>query len=232
MLAGGSGSRVGAPINKAFLPLGERAVAAWSLAAMASVDGIGPLVLVVRPEDRERAEQITDGHTVGAAVEIITGGIDRQSSELNALRHLAPRIRCGQVDTVLIHDAARPLVPPRLIDSVLSSAREHGGAVPGFPAPDCAVVSSAPDADGARQLAAGHAPRQLVRVQTPQGFRAEPLLDAYETAAREGFSGTDTASCVEAFTDLAVRWVPGEAENFKITFPHDVALAEQLISAR
>lgn len=246
MLAGGSGSRVGAAINKAFLPLGQRPVAAWSLFAMAQVEGIGPLVFVVRPEDRERAEQIAAQELPEVSVEIITGGADRQSSELNALRHLSARIHAGSVDTVLIHDAARPLVSASLIDSVLSAARASGGAVPGFPAEDCAVLDFEQDpgvkdqgaqdpgagAHAVRRLAAGEPPQQLLRVQTPQGFRAGPLLDAYEAAARDGFAGTDTASCVEAYTDLPVQWVAGDAANFKITFPQDVALAERLISAR
>ncbi|MER6899963.1 2-C-methyl-D-erythritol 4-phosphate cytidylyltransferase, partial [Amycolatopsis sp. NPDC000740] len=68
-----------------------------------------------------------------------------------------------------------------------------------------------------------------IRVQTPQGFRAQPLLAAYEQAAAEGFLGTDTASCMERFSALPVRWVPGSAENVKITYPHDLAVAERFL---
>jgi 2-C-methyl-D-erythritol 4-phosphate cytidylyltransferase len=65
-----------------------------------------------------------------------------------------------------------------------------------------------------------------VAVQTPQGFRAAPLLAAYEAAARAGFAGTDTASCVARFApDLAVRRVAGEGRNIKVTYPHDLDLA-------
>jgi 2-C-methyl-D-erythritol 4-phosphate cytidylyltransferase len=72
---------------------------------------------------------------------------------------------------------------------------------------------------------------QVVAVQTPQAFRALPLLIAYERAERDGFVGTDTASCVERYTDLAVHCVPGSAENIKITFREDLLLAEQLLVA-
>ena len=68
-------------------------------------------------------------------------------------------------------------------------------------------------------------------MQTPQGFRAAPLLAAYDRARQEGFVGTDTASCVQRFTDLPVRWVPGDEHNLKITYPHDVAHAERLVSS-
>jgi 2-C-methyl-D-erythritol 4-phosphate cytidylyltransferase len=70
----------------------------------------------------------------------------------------------------------------------------------------------------------------LVAVQTPQAFRARPLLAAYDRAREEGFVGTDTASCVQRFTDLPVRWVPGDEHNLKITYPYDLARAERLVS--
>ena len=70
----------------------------------------------------------------------------------------------------------------------------------------------------------------LVGVQTPQAFRAQPLLDAYRRADRDGFTGTDTAACVAQYTDLAIHGVPGPATNLKITFAEDVALAARLVA--
>ncbi len=67
-------------------------------------------------------------------------------------------------------------------------------------------------------------------MQTPQAFRAGPLLGAYAAADRDGFVGTDTASCIEHYTDLPVHCVPGDARNIKITFPEDLALAERLLA--
>ncbi len=122
---------------------------------------------------------------------------------------------------MLIHDGARPLVSAALVRSVLAAARADGGAVPGLPHDDLAVV------DGGGHLT-GPARAGLVSVQTPQGFRAAPLLAAYEAAARVGFSGTDTAACVERFADLPVVGVLGDPRNLKITYAHDLALAEVL----
>jgi 2-C-methyl-D-erythritol 4-phosphate cytidylyltransferase len=68
-------------------------------------------------------------------------------------------------------------------------------------------------------------------VQTPQGFRAAPLIDAYEQAAREEFLGTDTASCMERYSSAPVRWVPGDEHNVKVTYPHDLTIAEQLLTS-
>jgi 2-C-methyl-D-erythritol 4-phosphate cytidylyltransferase len=216
VLASGAGTRVGASLNKVYLPLAGRPLVSWSLGAFGRTPGVGALVLVIRPQDAELAAQAVADYDGAVPVELVHGGATRQASELNALRHLASRVGDGRIDTVLLHDAARPLVGTDLIAGVLTAARTHGGAVPGLAADD--VV----DADGRRVPGA-------VRVQTPQGFLAEPLIEAYEQAAREGFLGTDTASCMERFSSLPVHWVPGSEENFKITYPHDLVVAEQVV---
>jgi len=226
VLAGGTGSRVGAEINKAFLQLGGRALAGWGLATMGAVEGIGPLVFVVRPEDRAHAEAVVD-RGLRQRVEVIGGGRTRQESELMALRHLADRIDTGFVHTVLIHDAARPLVSRGLVAAVLHAAMETGGAVPALPAHDIAAVG--PDASLA--LPPGGA-QTLLRVQTPQGFRADEILDAYEAAARDGFIGTDTASCAQEYTTIETTWVRGEETNFKITYAQDLLLAQDVVAAQ
>jgi 2-C-methyl-D-erythritol 4-phosphate cytidylyltransferase len=71
---------------------------------------------------------------------------------------------------------------------------------------------------------------RVVAVQTPQAFAARPLLEAYRRADRDGFIGTDTASCIERYADIAVHWVPGDARNIKITFPDDLFIAERLLA--
>ncbi len=221
VLAGGGGTRVGAGRNKVYLPVAGRSVLAWSVDALAGAPGVGPVVLVVRAEDRVLAEQVL-AHEVthDADVEIVLGGATRQASELAGLRALAGRIDEGEVDVVLVHDGARPLVTGALVARVLAAAREAGGAVPGLVRDDLAVT-------GEGDTLAGQPPRGLVAVQTPQGFRAVPLLTAYEKADRDGFGGTDTASCMARYApDVAVHAVPGEPGNVKITYGHDLPVAE------
>lgn len=227
VLASGAGTRVGAGVNKVYLPLAGRRLVSWSLSAFVQVPAVGTIVLVTRPQDTGLVEQVLDSDLGlgGAEVEVVHGGRTRQESELRALRHLADRIGRGVVDTVLLHDGARPLVSPALIDEVLRSAREHGGAIPGLPADDLRAIA----ADG--ESLGGAPSGTVVRAQTPQGFRAAPLLEAYERAAREGFDGTDTASVMERFSALPVHWVPGEQQNIKVTFPHDLVVAEQVLAS-
>jgi 2-C-methyl-D-erythritol 4-phosphate cytidylyltransferase len=217
VLAGGSGTRVGREINKVYVPLAGRPVLSWSLKTLAANPDIGVLVLVTRPQDAEFVAEATRDMDV----EVVSGGATRQASELAALRQLAGRINAGQIDTVLIHDGARPLVSSELVEAVLRATEQYGGAIPGLRSEDLAAET--PDGQVVP------VEEELVAVQTPQGFLAGPLLAAYERAADEGFVGTDTASCIERYTDIEVHWVPGEQCNLKITFEHDLRVAERML---
>jgi 2-C-methyl-D-erythritol 4-phosphate cytidylyltransferase len=224
VLAAGMGTRVGADGNKAYLPLAGRSMVSWSVEAVARSTNITRTILVFRRGERDLAARTLATELPHAAVELVEGGDTRHGSEENVLRHLAPDIESGAIDVVLIHDAARPLAEPAMMDTALMTARSHGGAIPVLPVTD--VVRT--DAVGRLSPADG----TLVRVQTPQAFRARPLLDAYRSAAGGSFDGTDTASCVQNYTDVEVRVFPGASTNLKVTFAHDVRLAERLLQDR
>ena len=221
LLAAGEGRRVGAGTNKVLLPLLGAPVFTWSLRRALELPGVTHVVLVIRPEDRpdvDRGLDLVAAEHPGAQVWIVSGGATRHGSEWNALRAVADAVDAGEVDVVAIHDTARPLADSDLFEAVVREAHRHGGALP--------VRSH-------RSLVPRQAGRslddELVGVQTPQAFRAAPLLDAYRQADRDGFTGTDTAACIERYTDLAIHCTPSPATNVKITFPEDVALAERLL---
>lgn len=222
VLAAGSGTRVGHSGSKAYLPLAGRPMLVWALETLAGTTGVGRLVLAVRSQDLELAHQVLERELPGVNVELVAGGVTRHASEHQALRHLAAEIRGGAVTAVLLHDAARPLASRALSERVLAAALTCGAAVPGVPVENVLAV------DLAGRLVPGDGDH-LVSIQTPQAFRAARLLDAYEAAAREGFAGTDTAACVERYTDLEVAVVPGEPGNLKITFADDLLIAERLL---
>lgn len=225
VLASGTGSRFGAAQNKAYLPLAGRSLASWALRSLAATPEIGPLLLVNRHDDHRQAERVLNREVDGREVELVGGGATRQESELNALRHLAGRIDAGTVDVVVFHDAARPLATTNLAEAVIYEARRHGGAIPALPADDIAECA----ADG--RLSGGPL-NGLVRAQTPQAFASAAVLAAHEAAARAGFRGTDTSSCVEEFGNLTVRWIMGESENIKITYAEDLFVAEHILGSR
>jgi 2-C-methyl-D-erythritol 4-phosphate cytidylyltransferase len=234
VLAGGSGSRVGAGINKVYLPLAGRRVISWSFVWARQVPEIGRFVLVVRAADVELARDTMARELPGLAVDVVEGGATRHDSEQAALEHLSSAIARGEVQVVAVHDGARPLAGPALVRSLVTTAAAQGGAVPAVPAEGLLPVDAdgrptpGADADGDAGL-----PGQphLARVQTPQAFRATDLLAAYAAAARDGYRGTDTASSMEAYAPVPVRVVAGSRQNLKITYPHDLALAERLLAA-
>ena len=224
VLAGGAGSRVGVGVNKVFLPLAGRAAVSWSFAAAAEVPEVGVLLLVAREPDLSLARTVLDRDLLGTEVEIVPGGATRHGSEQAGLAALAGRIHSGRIGLVAIHDGARPLVTPDLIRRVLAEAGRVGGAVPVIAAGG--LLRHSP---GGLGPGSGH---DLVRVQTPQAFRAPALLAAFAAAGAAGQHGTDTASTVEAFGSLQVSTVAGSAQNIKITYPDDVRAAERLLGSR
>jgi len=226
VLAAGLGTRVGADGNKAYLQIAGRSMVAWSIDTLTRVPEIARTVLVFRRGELELAMDTLRREVPTATVEFVEGGDSRHASESNVLRHLASDIDSGAIDVVVIHDAARPVAGPDMFVTALSVAREFGGAIPAIPVAD--VIRTA-EGEGVESLTGSAA---LVRVQTPQAFRAATLLQAYRAAEREGFEGTDTSSCVEAFTDMEVRTFRGEQRNLKVTYAPDIAVAERLLTRR
>jgi 2-C-methyl-D-erythritol 4-phosphate cytidylyltransferase len=223
VLAAGSGTRVGNSRNKVYLPLAGRRIVTWSLEVFRKIPGIGRLVLVVRDDDRDLAAEVLDRELPGVPVDLVTGGDTRHESEYRALLHLAGEISRGEIDVVLVHDAARPLAPLRIVEEVLATAVRTGSAIPALPCEDVVGVD-----EHGRMTNAGRS--GMVRVQTPQAFRSGPLLSAYQAAASDGFTGTDTASCVERYEGVAVQVVSGDPRNIKVTYADDLFTAELILT--
>jgi 2-C-methyl-D-erythritol 4-phosphate cytidylyltransferase len=219
MLAAGEGRRSGHHTNKVLLPLAGRGVFTWPIQSARRLATVTHTVLVIREDDRETVMATLDREVDPPEVTVVVGGDSRHSSEWQALQALAPAIEAGEIDVVVIHDAARPLTLTTMFASVIEAALEHGGAIP---VRDQGHLTALGDGE--------QPPERVVAVQTPQAFRAGPLLEAYRSADADGFVGTDTASCMERYTDVPVLCVPGDAGNIKITFPEDLFLAERLLA--
>jgi len=226
VLGAGAGNRVGAGVNKVLIELAGRPLLAWSLTHALATTGVDRVVVVAAPtEHAEVADALSaylpqDGPDGGPEVALVPGGTSRHGSEWAALQAVAGHVEAGRTDVVAIHDGARPLASPALFDAVVAAARRHGGALPAAATHGLVTADLTP------------APRGLVGVQTPQAFRARPLLEAYRAAARDGFEGTDTAATFERYAGLPVVAVPSTPANLKVTWPEDLALAEELLSAR
>jgi len=220
VLAAGSGTRVGAGVNKVLLPLTDTTVLGMSLRAVLEVDDVHRIVLVVRPGEQVAVAEAVVPVLGTGEVLVVEGGATRHASEWAALTALRAEIEAGEIDVVAIHDGARPLASPQLFATTIDVAREVGGAIPVVP------MTAVADRSGLRPHAG------VVGVQTPQAFRAAELLAAHAAAAADGFEGTDTAACLAAYTDVRIAAVPSSPLNLKVTFAEDLAAAEALLADR
>ena len=216
VLAAGSGTRFGHSMNKVWLQLNGKHIISRSLENSRKNFTNVRSILVINPDDEDFARAALEKDGALANTEIVQGGASRHESEYNALQYLKADIEAGLIDLVLIHDGARPLATADLFVSIADGAQAHGGAIP-------TIALDPREMDSARS-------ETVARVQTPQGYRAQQLLAAYEKAELLGFVGTDTAACMEKFSpEVKTLAVPGDIFNIKITYPQDLAIAELLV---
>ncbi len=148
---------------------------------------------------------------------VLAGGAERQESVFLGLKAIA-----GNTDWVVIHDGARPFVPPELIERALSATRRWKAVAAGLPAGET-IKEVSPEKEVVRTVDRG----RLWIVQTPQAFEYKVILTAHEKAKEGRFGGTDDASLVEQL-GISVRVIEGSRLNFKITTPEDLTLGEAL----
>jgi 2-C-methyl-D-erythritol 4-phosphate cytidylyltransferase / 2-C-methyl-D-erythritol 2,4-cyclodiphosphate synthase len=206
IVAAGRGLRAGGQVPKQWQMLAGRPVVAHALAAFEGMTR----VLVIHPDDRARAAALE--------VTLVEGGENRSQSVRNALEALGGT----GVTRVLIHDGARPLVAPALIDRVLAALDRHPGAAPALTVTDALWTGSNGQVTGARDRAG------LFRAQTPQGFHFDAILAAHR--AFKGDAADDVEVARAAGLDVAI--VAGEEDNLKLTYPGDFARAEAIIRGR
>jgi 2-C-methyl-D-erythritol 4-phosphate cytidylyltransferase len=216
--AAGRGDRLGAGAPKALRHLAGAPLLAHAVRGLAAASCVRLVVVAAPPTDAPAVRDLLAHHVPGVDTVVVPGGVSRTASVAAALAALPP-----QADVVLVHDAARPLTPPALIDAVEAAVREGADAVvPGLPVPDTIKM-----VDEAGSVL-GTPPRAALRaVQTPQGFRRYVLDRAYAQVAESAEEATDDAGLVERL-GVQVRVIPGDAAAFKITRPLDLTLAEVL----
>lgn len=219
VLAAGAGRRLGSSTGKAFVPVDGKPVLAWSLGAFDASPDIDRILLVISPSDRKLAGSLRAGK-LGALVD---GGETRHDSEFNGLDALAADIAGGVIARLLIHDAARPFVDLALVRRLLEALATYPGAIPALPSAAALLHASQPGV-------LDHFVRDAWAVQTPQAFRAGPLLEAHRTARADGFRGSDTASVLER-AGHAVAVLEGSPDTFKITTQLDL-LRAQVVAKR
>ncbi|WP_327683929.1 2-C-methyl-D-erythritol 4-phosphate cytidylyltransferase [Kitasatospora sp. NBC_00458] len=230
--AAGRGERLGPGAPKALRDLGGVPLLVHAVRALIRSRAVG-LVVVAAPADGvAEVAALLDGHGLeGKDIRVVAGGETRQESVRLGLAAIPP-----EVGIVLVHDAARPLVPVEVVDAVAAAVRAGAEAVvPAVPLAD--TVKRVEPTRGGPEPVLDTPDRSTLRaVQTPQGFRRETLDEVHAKALTEEAGGalppvTDDAGLVERFGGRVVV-VPGHEEAFKVTRPLDLVLAEAVLARR
>jgi 2-C-methyl-D-erythritol 4-phosphate cytidylyltransferase/2-C-methyl-D-erythritol 2,4-cyclodiphosphate synthase len=217
LVAAGDGARLGAGIPKALVKVGNHTLLEHALKNILEVNNLVQVVVASHEDRVEEFRSITEAF-VGKRVPLAftPGGSSRQGSIANALAAVD-----STVDVVLVHDSARCFTPVEVFNRVAESVLESGfGTIPVLPVADTIKQVK-------QDVVLGTIDRDELRfAQTPQGFRYQELLSAYESATADF---TDDASLLQA-SGAVIRSVPGDTKSFKITVPADLEYAELLLT--
>ncbi|WP_224086410.1 2-C-methyl-D-erythritol 4-phosphate cytidylyltransferase [Nostoc sp. MS1] len=219
--AAGVGKRMGSDRNKLLLKVRSQTILAWTLLSAQAADEITWIGIISQPIDWPDFKSILANLRLTKPVELIIGGSTRQESVYNGLQALP-----ATAEQVLIHDGARCLVTPNLLNSCAQAIRQCSGLIAAVPVKDTikvveesGIIQSTPDR------------RNLWAAQTPQGFNVELLKQCHAEGVRQSWEVTDDAALFEK-CGIEVRIVEGEETNLKITTPQDLAIAEFILSSR
>jgi len=199
----------------------DKPVVVHAIESFQQCDIVDEVILVVSPDRRTEFQQVVNSFGLTKVNRLVDGGSERHLSVWNGISHLS--VAC---EIVAVHDAARPLVSPDLIDRALRLAGECGAVSLAAP-----IVETLKRAD-LKQNVTGSVDRTgLWGMQTPQVFRFDWLVDAYKRIVDSGRTVTDEVSALQE-AGYPVRLLQNPDWNIKITFPTDLDLAEKMINLR
>lgn len=218
IVAAGKGKRMGTEISKQFLPLGGKEILAHTVKKFEQASAVRDIILVTGADSLEDVQAMVQEYGWKKVISVVAGGKERQDSVYHGLKQLRE-----DTEIVLIHDGVRPFVTEKIIEDSITVAMEMGGCVAGVPAKDTIKVC-----DGKNIAVATPDRSTLWQIQTPQTFRKELILQAYEAAAQECVIGTDDASLAE-HCGYPVKVIMGSYRNIKITTKEDLLIGEAFL---
>jgi len=223
ILASGIGKRMGAGKNKVLLSLGGRPLVLHTLKAFEKCKDISGILIVIRKEEIGLAENIVKKYKIKKVIGIIEGGKERQFSGLNAVLHLNGILRNKNKSVVLFHNGANPFVTSEEITNSIINAKKYGASVVAHPTKD-----TIKEANKNGMVVKTLDRSKLWNMQTPQTIKFPLAYEAFTKASRDNFIGTDDVSLVERL-GKKVKIIEASENNFKITTPLDLELAEIII---
>ena len=216
--AGGRGIRSGSSVPKQYLKFKKKELIIYTLEVFQQNDLIDEIIVSVEEIYINLISELKVEYNLSKIIDIVEGGKERQNSVFNALKSVS---NASQNDLIVIHDAARPLLPPKVLTDAINTAKQKGNALVCIKAKDTLakgnnIVESFLDRD------------EVYYVQTPQIFEYSVLMRAMQNAYRNNFIGTDESMLVKEIGE-DVNIVEGSFYNFKITTTDDIEMFERLI---
>ena len=220
IVAGGSSRRMKG-VNKLFHPVHGKPLLAHTLEIFFLSDLVNEIILVTPPENRDVCRQIAAGFESETVLKFADGGNERQDSVWNGLRMVA-----DSSEITAIHDGARPCISTKLLERCVETARSTGASVAA-----ARVIDSIKESENGQSILRSLERSRLWAVQTPQTFRTEIIVRAFEEVRRSGIRITDdTAAC--ELIGQSVTLVENLDPNPKATLPADFLQIEHLIQMR
>lgn len=224
IVAGGKGLRMQSPQKKQYMDLGGIPVLTRTLQAFDRHERIHDIILVIPSQDRDYCRDAIV-HPFGFKIPLyfVEGGITRQDSVFNGLKKARELCEIPDTTFVLIHDGVRPFVEPQIISDCLDGALGQGACIPVLK-----IMDTLKQVSDQGQIVQTLDRDLLYRAQTPQVFRLDLVLKAFDHARATAFTGTDDASLLE-HAGIPVVVTPGSSFNIKLTTLEDLALGRYLL---
>lgn len=226
ILAGGTGSRMGAALPKQFLEIGGKPILLYSVEAFLSQEEVDLVVIASNPEYVEYTEELLSRFVRSdKPVFVIPGGSFRGETLKNVLNFLRGR---GELEGVILtHDAVRPFIDGRIIADNIRAAEEYGACNTCVPAVDTVFISE----DG-RFISSVPERKTVFHAQTPQSFDAQKLWELIGRTPADEFEKMTDGCSVFSYHGEKTAIVRGDINNIKITFPGDIQRAEMILKGR
>jgi len=216
--AAGKGRRFNGSIKKQFYPIKGKQLIIWTLDAFDRNERVDGILIVLEKGDEEYfSKGILSKYQFSKNIRLVGGGPQRQDSVYNGITSVPE-----DTDIILIHDGARPFISSEIIERVIDGAIKEGAAIAAVKQNDTTVFENG-------GFIKDFIDREIIyRVQTPQGFRKDLILKAFQKAYKDGFYGTDESSLVVRMGEK-VKIVEGSYNNIKITSQDDLYIAEKIL---
>lgn len=224
--AGGTGSRMGKSIPKQYIDIGGKAIIVRTVEKFLSVGEVNKIIVLCPEAWVNYTAELIRENCPGESIVVIPGGETRNETLMRSIDYIESTDGLREDTYLLTHDAARPFVTAEIINNNISCVKEYGACGTAICATDTVFISR----DG-KTVSEIPDRSMMMQAQTPQSFRAKELRDIYNSLTPMEKDTLTDACKIYILKGREIHLVPGDVRNIKITYPHDLTVAESIIAA-